>query len=52
MIAGELADLKGSLPAGSIADYAQCRDFSTLWTLDYTAILSPNSYQKIPGTKW
>ena len=27
-------------------------DFSTLWTADYTAMLSLSSDQKIPGTSW
>ena len=27
-------------------------DFSTLWTPDYAAMLSPSSDQKIPGTRW
>jgi len=51
-IAGELADLKGSLPAGSISHYAQKQRFLVLWILDYATMLSPSSDQKILGTKW
>jgi len=51
-IAGELADLKGSLLAGSISDYAQKQQFLDAIDSRLHRKLSPSSDQKIPGTKW